>query len=72
MQPKNFHEYLPEIPAAEFLGLSHRTLQRWRVDGAGPRFYKLGRAVRYRLDDLQAWAEEQARRSTSDSGRQAA
>jgi hypothetical protein len=33
--------------AAAFLGVSVRTLQAWRVRGGGPRYCKIGRAVRY-------------------------
>lgn len=38
--------------AARKLGISHRTLEDWRLTNRGPRFVKLGRLVRYRLDDL--------------------
>jgi predicted DNA-binding transcriptional regulator AlpA len=38
---------LNENQAAEFLGLSTRTLQAWRVRGGGPPFVKIGRSVRY-------------------------
>lgn len=36
-----------ENHAAEFLGVSVRTLQAWRVRGGGPPYLKIGRAVRY-------------------------
>jgi hypothetical protein len=42
--------------AAEWLGLSEPTLRRWRCEGVGPRFLKFRAAVRYRLDDLVAFA----------------
>jgi predicted DNA-binding transcriptional regulator AlpA len=63
---------LNERQAAERLSLSHRTLQRWRVSGGGPRFRKLGAAVRYDERDLDAFAEAGSRQSTSDTGRAAA
>lgn len=56
---------LNETQAAEYLGLSVRTLQAWRVRGGGPVFVKLGRAVRYRPDDLNAWINERMAASTS-------
>ena len=59
---------LNEKAAAARLGLSHRTLQRWRVTGDGPRFRKLNTAVRYDERDLDAFAEAGARTSTSDTG----
>lgn len=43
--------------AAEMLALSSGTLENWRVHGEGPPFIKIGRAVRYRLSDLDAWIE---------------
>ena len=55
----------PEIPVPRRMvsevaietryGISRRTLQRWRLQGRGPRFYKLGRIVRYDLRDVEAW-----------------
>jgi predicted DNA-binding transcriptional regulator AlpA len=38
---------------AEILGVARVTLQQWRAQGKGPRYFKLGRrAVRYRLADV--------------------
>lgn len=55
--------YTPE-EAAEYLKGNQRTLERWRSAGGGPRFVKMGRAVRYRLADLDAWLEQQTREHT--------
>jgi hypothetical protein len=63
---------LNERLAAERLGLSHRTLQRWRVIGGGPVYRKLRAAVRYDERDLDAFAAAGSRTSTSDTGRGAA
>ena len=52
--------------AAERVGLSVSTLNKLRIYGGGPRFLKLGRAVRYRVDDLDAWLAGKVRASTSD------
>ncbi len=41
--------------AAEFLGVSPTTLPRWRWSGVGPAYLKVGRAIRYRRSDLEAW-----------------
>ncbi len=43
--------------AAEYLGLAKQTLHQKRVSGGGPRFCKIGRAVRYRIEDLDIWVE---------------
>lgn len=57
--------------AALHLGVAVPTLNRWRCNGIGPRWRKFGGAVRYAVVDLDAWADEQARTSTSDTGRAA-
>lgn len=52
------NDLLTEPQAAEYLGgIPPRTLRQWRYTGKGPIFTKLGRAVRYRRDDLDAWIE---------------
>ena len=48
---------LTEVQAADFLNLSVRTLQAWRIKVAGPRFVRAGRAIRYRRSDLIAWID---------------
>jgi hypothetical protein len=32
-------------------------IRRWRLLGKGPRYIKVGAAVRYRLDDVNNWLE---------------
>lgn len=56
---------LTEAKAAEALGLSPRTLQRWRVEGRGPAFLKLGKRVAYTDADLRKYVESSRRTSTS-------
>jgi excisionase family DNA binding protein len=41
--------------AAEFTGLALDTLAQWRSQRKGPPYIKLGRAVRYRADDLEKY-----------------
>nr|WP_166181000.1 helix-turn-helix domain-containing protein [Altererythrobacter segetis] len=50
--------YLNEVAAADLLGVSPKTLSRWRWAGKGPDYYKFGGAVRYKTDDLEAFAED--------------
>lgn len=38
--------------AAAYLGLAVSTLNKWRCYGTGPKYLKLGRAVRYHREDL--------------------
>jgi predicted DNA-binding transcriptional regulator AlpA len=42
------------------------TLRYWRHLGTGPRSFRLGRRVVYRLGDLRAWIDAQA--DASDAG----
>ena len=69
----NNEELFDDASAGEFLGgkvspISPRTLQRWRVEGVGPKWIKVGRLVRYRRSDLEAYLETRVRQSTSCVG----
>jgi predicted DNA-binding transcriptional regulator AlpA len=58
-------ELLSTDDAAQLLGLSPATLNTWRSkrgrisrDGMnGPQFMRMGRTIRYRLSDLNAWID---------------
>lgn len=54
--------------AAALLNLKSKTLARWRWAGCGPRFIKIGGAIRYAETDLQAFIKAGVRLSTSDKG----
>ena len=58
--------YVRTHEAANLLGISPRTLEKYRCHGNGPTFRKLGGRVVYAVDDLDAWADQSACRSTSD------
>ena len=60
--------YLTAREAALHLGLSTRTLDRYRVSGDGPVFLRFGGGVRYLREDLDDWARTRRRKSTSDDG----
>lgn len=51
--------------AATYIRLSKPTLERLRLTGEGPPYAKLGKAVRYRRADLDAWLASRLIRSTS-------
>jgi excisionase family DNA binding protein len=51
---------LSEQEAAELLCLSPATLKKWRRTRRGPRYYRLGSAVRYKREDLEAFVSESA------------
>ena len=43
--------------AARVIGLGYRTLEQWRYLGKGPAYFMVGRSVRYRRDELEAWLQ---------------
>ena len=45
---------------AEFLQVPLATLYQWRHKGTGPKGMKVGKHVRYRRADVEAWLETQA------------
>lgn len=51
--------------AAARLGLNPRTLENQRVRGEGPSFIRIGRTIRYRVTDLDAFVEARVARSTA-------
>jgi excisionase family DNA binding protein len=44
---------------ASLLGVPPATLYAWRYRGLGPRGLRVGRHLRYRRSDLDAWIQQQ-------------
>jgi predicted site-specific integrase-resolvase len=57
-------KHLNQTEVAQRWSVSHRTLERWRRIGQGPRFLKVGGKVVYRIEDIEAYEVEQLRTST--------
>jgi predicted site-specific integrase-resolvase len=57
-------KHLSQTELAARWNISHRTLERWRWTGQGPRFLKIGGRVVYRVEDIEAYEAEQLRTST--------
>ena len=53
--------------AADYLGLSRRTLDGYRVSGDGPAFHRFGNRVRYRRPDLDAGAAHRRATTTAEA-----
>lgn len=50
-----------ERGAAEQISVSVALMRKWRMVGGGPRYVKVtNRAVRYRVEDLEAFLRERA------------
>lgn len=52
-------EVMDEFALADFLGLTVATLRKWRWLRSGPKFVKVGRLIRYRRTDVDAWLDQQ-------------
>lgn len=48
---------LNEKAVARITGLSVASVRRWRLLRQGPRYIKIGAAVRYKPEDISAWLE---------------
>lgn len=55
---------LNEVETSKYTGMSQSFLRQSRMDGdrvgrtPGPRYLKIGRSVRYLIEDLDAWLEQ--------------
>lgn len=58
--------YVDDAEAADLLSVSRSYLRQLRCKGGGPVYSTFGRAVRYRIGDLFAWAGSKKTTSTSD------
>lgn len=61
--------YLRTEEAAAILGLAPKTLANLRHAGGGPRYVKLGAAVRYPRSEVYRWADDRGMDSTSAPAR---
>jgi predicted DNA-binding transcriptional regulator AlpA len=52
---------------AQLWKMSWATLRKWRWEGKGPQYVKLGSRVLYRESDIMAYARENITRSTSET-----
>lgn len=55
--------------AAELLNLGVVTLEKYRIAGRGPAFLKIGKSVRYAVEDINAWLAEHRCTSTAEATR---
>jgi len=62
-------ESVAEAEAALMLGVSRRTMQNWRQDGTGPRYFKVGTGehggVRYSRLEIREFRERRSVTSTA-------
>ncbi len=56
--PNTLEELLNEHDVSRITGLSVASVRRWRLlRHGGPKYLKMGAAVRYRPEDLKVWLD---------------
>lgn len=58
---------LTTTEAAVYLNIQPATMEQHRWNGRGPRFVKIGRSVRYRQADLDAYLDARVFASTTEA-----
>ena len=69
------HHPLVPLPSAEdalipahqmprYIGIAQQTAARWRCEGQGPAFIKVGRRIFYRAGDVRQWLQSRRRAHT--------
>lgn len=60
--------FTPEALAERWGDIKVRTLAKWRREGGGPRFLKLGGCIRYTLPDIEAYETKRGNQQISEYG----
>lgn len=50
-------EYVSARQASQLTGFSAKILEKYRAQKIGPRYFKVGTNIRYRVSDLREWIE---------------
>jgi predicted site-specific integrase-resolvase len=61
----NSKQYFSPDEAARTIGVASQTLARWRCEGGGPPFIRVGRKIMYGATDITAWMNSRRMSSTS-------
>ncbi|WBT08994.1 DNA-binding protein [Corynebacterium sp. SCR221107] len=59
-------DYTPDDMIKRFPNTTRQTWAQKRYDGTGPKFYKVGRRVFYRPQDVDEWVESQIKTRTDE------
>jgi hypothetical protein len=62
------NERVSDKIASDILGTKPQTMRRWRFEGRGPRYCKIGALVRYKVADLEEFISQRII-ETTDSAR---
>jgi excisionase family DNA binding protein len=55
--PENF----TAAQLSEYLQIPEETLRKWRLQGTGPKYVRIGKHVRYRRMQVDRWLEQRER-----------
>lgn len=58
-------KYLTTVEVAEKCRTATETARYWRHIGYGPPSFKIGRRVLYRVEDVEAWLDQEYREQTA-------
>ena len=61
--------HLSQYELAERWNLSYRTLERWRGEGIGPAYFKLGNRIGYRLEEIEIFEQRYLVQTTGEPPR---
>jgi hypothetical protein len=56
---------IPSSNLPAYIGVAAQTLARWRYEGNGPEFLKVGRRVAYETGKVRLWLQHQRHISTT-------
>ena len=62
--PSNDEVLIPAQHLSQYIGIAAQTLARWRHEGKGPPFKKLGSRVFYTVGEVRQWVGDQSRDHT--------
>jgi excisionase family DNA binding protein len=66
LQPAASPDVMTTAQAADYIGISKRTLYAWSAKRIGPDSIQVGRLVRYRKSDLDYWLSLNVRPSIAN------
>lgn len=61
----NLEPLLTPEDLAAYLGVPKATVYKWRYEGTGPPACRVGKHLRYRAADVEAWLARNARSSST-------
>ena len=62
--PDNDETLIRASKISGYTGIATQTHARWRHEGFGPMYVRLGRRIFYKAGDVRAWINERVRQNT--------